>query len=399
MAFVMKQPSPKARGILVLTHKEVAFVRPELPPFQRCLALLRQRFVIGIHYGFFRDNLTPASWVDFHFAPPDTVRFTHTDAVRAFPFNSSHFIPSFFRDQSLPKQWDIISVTRPIPFKGNHSLLEALALTRRRRPGTRALIVCAGTKGGRDDNTDELWATYQQKLSFEERQDIVLLPFQLKGRPFPFPRKDLAWLYNSSRVFTIFSSKEGGSKAIKEALLCGLPVVLRRELIGGGLEFTNEHNSRLFSDENGAADAFCHILENYEHFRFDPTPLAEQASEVHTVRKLEALLSQMYNDLGEPWDGVWDSSDLSMKLPSHHPGLIPEHLTQAWTSDLLSASALLEFFAMLLKRANGPRFELSSRERRLLGRDSLKLRASREVKMLTSRVKRRLRSFQKPSSA
>src|SRR5688572_1428824 len=111
----MKQPSAKARGILVLTHKEMGFVRPDLPPFQRCLELLRQRFVVGIHYGHFRDNLEPGSWVDFHFAPPDTARFAHPERVRAFPFSSSHFIPSFFRDQSLPKQWDIICVTRPIP--------------------------------------------------------------------------------------------------------------------------------------------------------------------------------------------------------------------------------------------------------------------------------------------
>lgn len=399
MAFVMKQPSTKARGILVLTHKEMAFVRPELPPFQRCLELLRHRFVIGVHYGFFRENVTPGSWVDFHFAPPDTVRFAHAEAVRAFPFNSSHFIPSFFRDQSLPKPWDIICVTRPIPFKGNDSLLRSLALTKRRRPQTRALIVCTGTKASAKENAGELWAQYQRDLSFEERQDIVLLPFELTGRPFAFPRKDLAWLYNSSRVFTLFSTKEGGSKAIKEALLCGLPVVLRRELMGGGLEFTNEHNSRLFSDEDGAADAFCHILDNYERFRFDPTPLAERASEVHTVRQLDALLSQMYGDLGEPWDGVWDSADLSMKLPSHHPGLVPEHLMQAWTSDLISSEALLDFFALLLERANGPHFELSSGERRLLRRDALKLRASRDVKTIATRVKRRLRSFQKPSTA
>lgn len=392
----MKQSSPEARGILVLTHKEIGFVRTDLPPFRRCLELLRRRYVIGIHYGHFRDNVRPGSWVDFHFAPSDTVRFAHPEAVRAFPFSSSHFIPSFFRDQQLPKPWDIISVTRPIPLKGNESLLRSLALTKRRRPQTRALIVSTGTKGGRNENGDQLWATYQRDLSYEERQDIVLLPFELTGRPFAFPRKDLAWLYNSSRVFTLFSDKEGGSKAIKEALLCGLPVVLRRELIGGGLELTNEHNSQLFSDENGAAEAFCHILDNYERFRFDPAPLAERASEVHTVGKLEALLRQMYSELNEPWDGVWDSTDLSMKLPSHHPGLIPQHLAQGWTSDLPSSRAMLEFFALLLERANGPRFELSPGEHRQLSRDALERRAAHEVRAIASRVKRRLRSFQRP---
>jgi glycosyltransferase involved in cell wall biosynthesis len=395
----MKQPSPKARGILVLTHKEVGFVRADLPPFQRGLELLRQRFVIGVHYGHPRENVTPGSWVDFHFAPQRTVRFAHPEAVRAFPLTSNFFIPSFFRDQHLPKQWDIICVTRPIPLKGNDSLLRSLAITKRRRPETRALIVCTGTKGGHNQNTDELWAAYQRNLSVEEREDIVLLPFELSGRPFPFPRRDLAWLYNSSRVFTLFSVKEGGSKAVNEALLCGLPVVLRRDLIGGSLDFTNEQNSRLFSDENGAADAFCHILDNYERFRFDPAPLAEKASEVHTVSKLEALLSQMYSELGEPWDGVWDSNDLSMKLPSHHHALIPEHLKQGWTSDLLSSGAVLEFFSLLLERSGGRRFELSWSERRLLRQEELKRRASREVKIITSRVKRGLRSFTKPSSA
>jgi len=354
VAFVMKRPTPRSKGLLVLTHKELPHVLLELPAFSAIVARLREHYVIGVHYGWFRSGLTPVSWVDFHFAPESTVTFEAGERVRALPFNSSHFVPAFFREEQLAKQWDIVSVTRPVAFKNTDELLRSLRLVRDRRPSTRALIVCSGTTETREPEAlGALWRQYQTSFSLRERQDIVLLPFELEGPPFPFPRRDIAWLYNSSRLFTLFSSREGGSKAIKEALLCGLPVVLRRGLLGGGLEFATPDNSRLFADEREAAEAMLEVLEHPVRFRVDTQALARRANETYTVPQLLERLAQLYAELGLVWEGEVDTEDLGMKLPSHHPELLPPDLRGHWTSDLPSSRAALAFFTRLVAEASG----------------------------------------------
>lgn len=48
------------------------------------------------------------------------------------------FTPAFFRPRDVPKQWDIISVTRTARFKNTDQLLDCLRLVYDKRPQTRA---------------------------------------------------------------------------------------------------------------------------------------------------------------------------------------------------------------------------------------------------------------------
>jgi glycosyltransferase involved in cell wall biosynthesis len=389
----MKRPTARSKGILVLTHKELPQVLAGAPGFARVLARVREKFVIGVHYGWFRSGLVAPAWVDFHFAPESTVTFDSPAAVRALPFNSSHFTPACFRDLGLAKHWDIVSVTRPVAFKNTHELLRSLRLVSDRRPHTRALVVCAGTTDTREPAAlDALWQQYLGSFSASERQDIVFLPFQLAGAPFPFPRQDVAWLYNSSRLFTLFSSREGGSKAIKEALLCGLPVVLKRGLTGGGLEFANAGNSRLFGDEAEAAQAICEVLDNPSAFRFDAEAIAQRASERFTVPLLLERLERLFQELGLLWEGDVDTQDLSTKLPSHHPELIPSALKRHWTSDLSSPRTMLAFLAGLVEVDGAPRV-LRRRDTASVELTSLAQRGQHYLRGLRRRLARSSRSL------
>ncbi len=392
MPFVMKRPTLRSKGILVLTHKEVPQVLLELSAFKKLLARVRERFLIGVHYGWFRAGLVAPAWVDFHFAPESTVTFDDPAAVHALPFNSSHFIPACFCDRGLDKQWDIISVTRPVAFKNTHELLRCLRLVSDQRPGTRALVICSGTTDTREPDTEgALWQQYQTSFSANERQDIVFLPFRLAGAPFPFPRRDIAWLYNASRIFTLFSSREGGSKAIKEALLCGLPVVLKRDLLGGGLEFATPENSRLFASEREAADAMCEILDHYPSHRFDTEELARRASEPYTVPRLLERLEQLYQALGLVWEGEVDTEDLSMKLPSHHIDLLSPELRQGWTSDLSSPNAALSYLAGLVEAPDGAPRVLGRPDYARVQLASLALRSQGYMRGLKHRLRRAAR--------
>lgn len=379
----MKRPHGASKGILVLTHKELPQVPDHVPEMRRVLDALRQHYVVAAHYGWFQDAYEPPAWVDFHFAPRTTVRFARPEAVRALPFNSSHFTPACFRPRPTEKQWDVIAVTRPVAFKNTDRLLRALRILKTRRPQSRALVICSSsTQSKRANLTGELLRQYETDFTFNERQDIVLLVSRTAVTPFAFPRRDLAWLYSASRTFALFSDQEGGAKAVKEAMLCGLPVVLNRQLRGGGLEFCNESNSRLFTTETEAAEAMLELLTRPEGLILDTTELARQASETHTIPRLLDALAALYAELGLPWDGAVDTEDLSMKLPSHSPELVPHDLKSGWTSDLRAPSAMLTFLAQLVQEAGGAplgtvstmraglhfkRLEGERRARRLLG--------------------------------
>lgn len=380
----MKRPLGASKGILVLTHKELPQVADHVPGMRRVLDVVRHHYLIAAHYGWFQQAYVPPQWVDFHFAPRATVDFARPGEVRALPFNSSYFIPACFRPRATEKQWDVIAVTRPVAFKNTDRLLRALRILKDRRPQSRALIICSSsTKSTRENLADQLLSQYERDFTFDERQDIALLMSRTALTPFAFPRRDLAWLYSASRVFALFSDQEGGSKAVKEAMLCGLPVVLNRHLRGGGLEFCNDENSRLFSDENEAASVMAELLDLRSASPLDTSELARQTSETYTVPKLLDALATLYDQLGLPWQGPVDTEDLSMKLPSHSPELVPQALQAGWTSDLRTPSAMLTFLNGLVLEAGGDplgpmanlradlhfkQLEGRRRARRLLGR-------------------------------
>ncbi len=366
LAFVMKRPLGRSKGIIVFTHKESAVFSSAIEPMSRLMREVRSRFVIGIHYGWHSQVAKPPPWVDFHLAPDSTVEFALPNEVKRIPMNSSHFASAVFRRMAVPKQWDVISVTRPVAFKNTDVLLTSLRSLKRQRPSTRALIICASSqRSSSRSSLGPLEQQYLEAFNHREREDIVFLPFQLRGAPFPFPRRDLAWLYNASRVFTLFSRREGGSKVIKEALLCGLPVVLDRNLEGGGLEFANAQNSRLFAGPEDAATAMLEVLDHYDQFEFDTQALALETSETHTIPKLLTHLERIFHELGLPFEGPVDTEDLAMKLPSHHPGLVVDPGQPGWTSDVRSARAGATLLCQLLQTDEGAPV-LSPKERAVL---------------------------------
>ena len=354
MAFVMKRPFGASKGIVVFTHKETSTLSSSLSVLQRLLQRVRERYVVAVHYGWYSRIDGPPAWVDFHFAPEATVVFAEPDRVRRIPMNSSYFVPSYFRPVKMPKQWDVISVTRPAPFKNTDQLLAALRVLKDMRPQSRALVVCATSQRSRTTGMlAGVERQYQELFSPAEREDVVLLPFNLQGAPFPFPRRDVAFLYNASRLFTLFSKREGGSKAIKEALLCGLPLVLDADLEGGGLEFATAKNSRVFRGVKQAAERMAEVLDHSADFEFDTSGLARRISETYTVPELMAHLARTFEELGIPFEGEVDTHELGMKLPSHHSSLERDAKERGWAADLQTHRAAAAFLRGLLESGQG----------------------------------------------
>ena len=85
------------------------------------------------------------------------------------------------------------------------------------------------------------------ELSETERQNITLTLLSPLGNPFPLSEQAISDFMNLSKVFTLFSDKEGESRVVSEALLCGLPVVVKKDILGGATDYLNIQNSKLFT--------------------------------------------------------------------------------------------------------------------------------------------------------
>jgi hypothetical protein len=143
-------------------------------------------------------------------------------------------------------------------------------------------------------------------------------------------------------VFTLWSDIEGESRVIKEALMCGLPVLVKAHLRGGGLDFLNADNSRQFSSTADGAERMLEMLEHPERFHVDAASVADQIGETANIPRFVAAVRALFDAAGVPFDGELDTEDLSRKLPSHAEQL-PRDMCYPGTDDLRSAEAVLRF--------------------------------------------------------
>src|SRR6186997_1213324 len=97
MPFVLKPATPTSKGVVVFTHKELPFLEDSGRALVKARERLRERYVVGVHWGHFHDDVGEIKAVDFHLAGPGTVRFRAGTAVRRIPLCSRNFTAACFR--------------------------------------------------------------------------------------------------------------------------------------------------------------------------------------------------------------------------------------------------------------------------------------------------------------
>jgi hypothetical protein len=118
-------------------------------------------------------------------------------------------------------------------------------------------------------------------------------------------------------------------------------VVVHEELKGGGRDKLDETNSLQFGDVDEAADAFCALAAG-DAPAFDPGPLRRELVEEFTAPVFEERVREVYADLGRPYAGDLETTDLAFKLGSHTVTL-PESMRSGNTNDLRSREAFVRF--------------------------------------------------------
>jgi glycosyltransferase involved in cell wall biosynthesis len=348
MPFILKEPYQQSKGVIVFTHKERRFLESPFPILKETVEKLRERYVIAMHWGHFHTDVDLVPFVDFHLAGEGTLTFKKGVQVRRIPLCSRNFIAGCFHDTPAVKQWDILCIARPLKLKNLDELLSVVRAIYDRGVLLKVLLICPAPS--QMDERDGWYAAleddYWRLFSEAERSHFSLMMLRGDGYPFPLSQEAMASYYNASKVFTLFSDQEGESRVIAEALLCGLPVVVKAHLRGGGRDYLTAENSKQFSTLDEACNIFIELLSNYPRYRFETLPLQRQLSEVYTAETLQREIAKVFDETGIPFAGPMDLVGLDRKLPSHHISL-PLSLRSSVTNDLNSLRSALVYLKSL----------------------------------------------------
>ncbi len=171
------------------------------------------------------------------------------DGNKIYPvINPSH--ESRIYPEEVPKIYDVVSVGRLSPEKHVETLLHAIPRIKEKYGDIRACIV------GDGPCRDEL-LKLATKLGLNDNIDFV--GFQ----------KDVAYYYNSSKIFVLTSEREGFPTVVIEAMTCGIPPVVSNcgDVIDIARDGFNSIVIPRYNDYEGFAEAIIRLLKDKELYR------------------------------------------------------------------------------------------------------------------------------------
>lgn len=346
MAHIFKHPNKSNKGIIIFTHKELQIFNLKLNrrliknPFRILTAYLvfktkisriRKNYFIGIHYGAFHRNLSTPSWVDFHMTAPGTAKFVDDPII--LPLNSANFTPLVMqKDLNTEKYWDIICVAQSTYQKKYPELLISIRKLFDVENKVKVLFVIASARDESDSKSyyKTIFEDYYQMFSPKEREQFTIIKTHPETGFQGFSYTFLSYLYNRSKIFTIFSQIEGESRVVKEAQLCGLPIVVKSDVQGGIRDYLNEKNSLFFDKYEEAHIILKKAIDNYNKFKIDTDYWEKELREDFSLIKVRKFFKEFYNSKGLKFDGELINTDnLNRRLPAHFYdiGSVP------WASD------------------------------------------------------------------
>ncbi len=337
MTFILKRPHTNdknqfSRGCIIFKASELTFLTQPHPWCVEATEALAQQYLFGIYWPSYRENIPTYENVAFHVAGPTTIMLADGNHTPWLPFSTRNFLPALFQpDDSIAPYWDIAWVANATYQKHLPDFLKVLKQVYQRRPQTKTLMICPEPVESQMDSAKwytELPTDFERLFTADERANIDLMRVKRHQSLYPVTPDTIAYFLKASRVFTLFSKREGTSRVISEALMTNTPVVARRELSGGGLDYLNDSNSRLFSTLDEAANSFIELLEN--PLTIDTTTLADAFSETVNIPKFEAGIKQVYNQLHEPFFGPLATTNLYRNLPGH-ANLLPREMVDPAT--------------------------------------------------------------------
>ena len=370
MAHIFKHPTTKTKGIVVFTHKEMRwffFNKKKLikslakkfsfkksfeitktlistnklvDPFKK----IQCQYFIGVHYGSNPTNDIYFKNCDF-IMTPNKINITIDDHIIRIPLISRNFVPSLFTNRHQKKYWDILCMSRCQKFKNLDLLLKSVRKIYDLNYDYKILIF---TQKNKDKDSKGFYTSlmddYYELFSNKERNNFSIIQLSSEVALLGLSSELMVHLYNSAKIFTLFSQTEGGSKVISEALMCGLPVVVKNDLVGGGRDFLTKENSMFFSSYDTAHEVLIEAVDNYENFKVEPEQSRTLLGETESLEKLKGYFEILFDKHSQKFDGNLINTDrLNFRLPAHLNVDIEWAKDRFNTADILSMEQLTTF--------------------------------------------------------
>lgn len=154
------------------------------------------------------------------------------------------------------KEFTVVTILNSLPIKGAAEFLEAMALALRRDPSVRYIMIGKGADAKSPHASENLFVRRSRELGIYE-----------KGEFLPFvPREQISDLLSRAHVFVSPSIQEPHGIAVREAMMCGLPVV---STANGGVEDSIKPETGLVvpvRDAEAMAGAILKVKEGYLNF-------------------------------------------------------------------------------------------------------------------------------------
>ena len=367
MAHIFKHPSKNAKGILVFTHKEwrhfTIFDKIStrgglrylfksglwLKPLELFSTLkinqeineISKHYVLGIHLGWIVPTFDVDSRISFIMASPDNLtKWKPLPGQRQIPLASRNFIPEFFTPiENSPKFWDIINVSRNSKFKRIDAFFASIRKIYDQGHKFRVLLVIAAGDESSKTAYLDVEKDFYRIFNSEERNLFTLMRLSPK-LSFPgLPQETLAFFYRSSKVFALFSEKEGGPKVLSEAMGSGLSVVIHKNLVGP--EYNSllpEQNTFRFADYDQAADRLIDAVKSPGLSNESLEKLRGEVWAPRTIEKLKTHFQSVFAQMQMEFDGQLENLDrLHLRLPAHtHDGIAWGRVGTNETADVLT---------------------------------------------------------------
>ena len=337
----------KPRGYKRIEIIKNFFQRPYSKAFQK----IREQYFIGAHYGWDPDTSRLFTNCDFIMAGHELKKEKENNIFR-IPLVSRNFTPRCFNNQHHTKYWDIICVSRMIKFKNLDLFLKNIKKIYDLGYKYKVLLIAPENKSMNKDNFyTSLMDDYYKLFSYDEQQLFTIMPLSPQiGFP-GLSQEAMAMFYNASKIFTLFSQAEGGSKVISESFLCGLPVVVKNDLGGVGRDFLTEKNSKLFPSFDKAYETLISAVENYETFSIDTDELRQVFGEEFSIKNLKDYFKLLYKKNNQIFDGKLINTDnLNIRLNGHMNKGLDWTLDRYHTGDIFTIKQMNNFMNYLIFR-------------------------------------------------
>ncbi len=206
----------------------------------------------------------------------------------------------FFAPKRKPikeKKYDLVMVASWAKFKRHRAFFKALQTLKKR--GVHLQVALAGYP---TDMSKEDIMAQASELGVESQISIFewLKP------------EEVAALYNESKICILWSRFEGPNRAVIEAMLCDIPIIMRKGFNYGHHYAFIRENSGKFADEQTLPETIVEMLENLA--KFEPRKVALETRNCERATQIiEKRMSALEQAVGRNW-----TTGLAVKINDLH---------------------------------------------------------------------------------